>query len=364
MNDQPPSDACRDPFEHTLEALISGDASAHDHTILNDTLRCDPEARRIYIRTMAFEAMLAREFAAPEEALAPVRRKRWPTVLAVAATIMLAAILAWRVQPSPEIPTGTADVLMDADIVITHAVITSLDNASGRFDGKALSQGLRLPEGMFELDQGYAEITFDTGAEVTLQGPARLQLESENRTRLASGRASANIPEQARGFIIHTPTSYIRDLGTALAVEVRDDMETDLHVLEGEVEVAATGPGRTTRRKSSASGRPSASPPGKCCPSTSIPTTRDSGAKSDPENPLLRPLVVRFLGRQHHLRIFPRASFETQKRQIRRVSRSHRRHVRTSPALPGKRLLRHLGLPRRRRFASPHRRLLGARATG
>jgi hypothetical protein len=66
-------------------------------------------------------------------------------------------------------------------------------------------------------------------------------LESESKSRLDAGRASANVPEQARGFVIHTPSSYIRDLGTAFAVEVRDGRETDLHVLEGEVEVAATG---------------------------------------------------------------------------------------------------------------------------
>ncbi len=72
-----------------------------DRTILNDTLRADPEARRAYIRTMAFEAMLAREFAPPEEsqAPAPARSKRWLALTAIAATIMLAATLAWHIQP-------------------------------------------------------------------------------------------------------------------------------------------------------------------------------------------------------------------------------------------------------------------------
>lgn len=240
MKTDPIHDRCRDPFEDTLDAIISGDATSRDHTILNDTLRADPEARRAYIRTMAFEAMVAREFA-PLEAEAdpaPARRRRWLAPLSIAATILLGAGLAWRLFPAtPE----SGDPLADADGEITHAVITSLDDASGRFGDAALAPGLRLAEGMLELESGFAEITFDTGAEVTLEGPARFLLESESKSRLDAGRASANVPEQARGFVIHTPSSYIRDLGTAFSVEVRDGRETDLHVLEGEVEVAATG---------------------------------------------------------------------------------------------------------------------------
>jgi ferric-dicitrate binding protein FerR (iron transport regulator) len=238
-----PNDICRDPFADVLDAIVSGDASSQDITILNDTLRADPEARRAYIRSMAFEAMVAREFAPLEDSQAPaaIRPQRWRAPIAIAATILLAAALAWRISPAPDTPPQAVANLTDQDGEITHAVITALDDASGHFGPDALSQGLRLGEGMLELDSGLAEITFDSGAEVTLEGPARLQLEADNKTGLVAGRASAYVPKPARGFVIHTPTSYIRDLGTAFAVDVRDDRETDLHVLEGEVEVSATG---------------------------------------------------------------------------------------------------------------------------
>jgi ferric-dicitrate binding protein FerR (iron transport regulator) len=243
MNESPTNHTCRDPFENSLDAVLSGDAGPHDRVILNDCLRIDPDARRTYIRAMAFEAMLAREFAAPDEetVTSRVQRGRWPTLAAVAATILLAAALAWHLQPGRNHPANLATNLSDGDEEITHAVITSLDDASGRFGKISLSQGLRLSEGIVELDRGLAEITFDTGAELTLEGPARLELESENQSRLDAGRASARVPEHARGFVVLTPSSYIRDLGTAFAVEVRDGRETDLHVLEGEVEVVATG---------------------------------------------------------------------------------------------------------------------------
>jgi hypothetical protein len=191
---------------------------------------------------MAVEAMLARECPPLEEtpAAAVPRRQRWLAATAIAATVALATTLAWQLRPPP---AGlVADpALAEPDPEFTLAVVTSLDDASGRFGQTPLAQGQRLTGGVLELDRGLAEITFDTGAEVTLEGPARLQLESEHKARLATGRASARVPEQARGFVIQTPSSYIRDLGTTYAVEVRDNRETELHVLEGEVEVAATG---------------------------------------------------------------------------------------------------------------------------
>ncbi len=243
MSQPLPSDPSNVSFAATLEALLSGDTSLEMVTQLNDTLRRDPAARRAYISAMAFEAMLAREFAPLEEiAAAPApRRFRWPaliSVAALAATLVVAATLAWHQAPGLP-PEDTAD-MPEGDGEITHAVISSLDEAAGRFGQLPLSQGMRLGEGILELDHGLAEITFDSGAELTLEGPARLQLDSDNMARLAAGRASAHVPEAARGFVIHTPSSYIRDLGTSFAVEVHDDHETDLHVLEGEVEVSAT----------------------------------------------------------------------------------------------------------------------------
>jgi anti-sigma factor RsiW len=101
MPDRHAAHLCRDPFDDALDAVVSGDASPRDWTILNDTLRSDPAARRTYIRSIAFEAMLAREFPPIEES-SPTpanRRHRWFVPAAIAATITLAGILRRRAQP-------------------------------------------------------------------------------------------------------------------------------------------------------------------------------------------------------------------------------------------------------------------------
>lgn len=239
MNPDDPKPSCRDPFEDALNAVVSGEADAKDMTILNETLRIDPQAREKYIRTMAFEGMLSSEFAPVSERLPEPARNRWAFPLSIAATAILAAGLAWMWQSNGN--TTLADAEEVDEPAATHAVLSLLEEARGRFGGGPLSAGQRLSGGMLDLESGLAEITFDNGAEVTLEGPARFLLESGNRSRLDIGSASAVVPDEARGFVIHTPTSYIRDLGNAVSVEVREDQETDLHVLEGEVEVLPTG---------------------------------------------------------------------------------------------------------------------------
>jgi hypothetical protein len=231
---------CRDPFADALDAVLSGESGERERVILNETLRIDPEARRSYVRTMLFEGMLAAEFAPVGESAAPrPGRSRW-WLPAIAAAIALGMFSAWMISGGSP-PAGPASSLPDDEpSEITHAVISRMDDAKGRFGLGGIATGLRLTDGVLELDSGLAEVTFDSGAEVTLEGPATLLLESGNRTRLNAGFAAAVVPAQACGFVIHTPTSCIRDLGSPYSVEVRSGSETDLHVLDGEVEVFPT----------------------------------------------------------------------------------------------------------------------------
>jgi len=128
-------------------------------------------------------------------------------------------------------------------------------------DGASLKTGQKLV-----LKNGFAEIAFDTGAAVILEGPAELVVggkgsgvrgqESgvggqgsdgggDNVCSLANGKLVARVPSEAIGFTVHTPALTIVDLGTEFGVTVQSEIlnqkseipPTEVHVLRGEVKI-------------------------------------------------------------------------------------------------------------------------------
>ncbi len=91
----------------------------------------------------------------------------------------------------------------------------------------------RMSQDTYQLNQGCAHIRFNSGAEVLIEGPAQWVLLDEDAMQLNTGRAYANVPEQAIGFAIKTDQAKIIDLGTEFGVEVDRDRNTQLHVIKG-----------------------------------------------------------------------------------------------------------------------------------
>ena len=86
-----------------------------------------------------------------------------------------------------------------------------------------------------ELTDGLLQLTFNSGAKVIIQGPARFVPQSAMLAKLERGKISALVSESARGYTVVTPTAEIVDLGTEFAVDVTNDGSTELHVLDGDV---------------------------------------------------------------------------------------------------------------------------------
>lgn len=100
--------------------------------------------------------------------------------------------------------------------------------------------GDRLGSETFRLFAGTVELTFDEGAVVTLEGPVEFRPSSTGKLELRRGHLLASVPRTAIGFTVSTPTSKVVDLGTEFEIAVNDLGESDVHVLNGEVEVAPT----------------------------------------------------------------------------------------------------------------------------
>ncbi len=102
--------------------------------------------------------------------------------------------------------------------------------AESEMPGRDMRAGKRLL-----LKAGLAQIEFDRGARVILQGPAELVLVSGSEARLVHGTLTARVPEPARGFTIISPRGKVVDLGTEFGLAVDDAGETTVQVFDGVV---------------------------------------------------------------------------------------------------------------------------------
>ena len=107
------------------------------------------------------------------------------------------------------------------------------------------------------LASGLAEVTYDSGAKVLLQGPCTYKIESPSSGYLRVGRLTARVkgneelrtkkeelpaptsslPLPTSSFVVNTPTATVTDLGTEFGVDVDKQGTTDSLVFVGSVKV-------------------------------------------------------------------------------------------------------------------------------
>lgn len=239
------SDQDRLELNDLCNALADGFISDTQRTRLEHWLTTSEEARRFYVRAMALSASLMdyageMQSEAPD---APVEEARivrpaafWWTFgsLAAAAAIALAFWL------------GGAEQRKNADEIasITQENDESIAQLSGakecRWSGARLQPGQELHGGQrIELASGIAEITFDCGAQVTLEGPATFELHSAWEAVLHRGTLKASVPPEAIGFRVSNASVNVVDLGTEFSMVADENGATEVFVLKGAVEAAA-----------------------------------------------------------------------------------------------------------------------------
>jgi hypothetical protein len=134
-------------------------------------------------------------------------------------------------------------LLLILGYVYTHPrqlpkIVATLENSFGAvwFDGSAIfEEGSELRVGPSHLSAGVAEILFDGGSYVVLQGPCEVDFEGINQLFLKCGRLSVTVEEGTDGFVVRTPTATIVDYGTEFGVKVDEGGQTEAHVFAGKV---------------------------------------------------------------------------------------------------------------------------------
>lgn len=166
---------------------------------------------------------------------------RWPIAAAAAAALALflirPAVLSWQ--------RNRADHGLSARV----AVLTHTADAVWSEGGDSRQSGESLAPGWLRLKSGAVQIEFSRGARVVLEGPAELQLLTDNKAFLKSGKLRAQVPEPAHGFTVQTSEFRVVDYGTEFGCYLPVAGAPQVHVFNGLVGLqAAQGAERQLRQ--------------------------------------------------------------------------------------------------------------------
>ncbi len=218
-------------------ALIEGTLSEKQKKRLSGWLRVSAEARQFYVRAMGLSASLIHYAAETQsEGVEPVPARSiiTPLLAWIAGPLAAAACVAFVIWTV--LPKRSARILESPSPEFV-AQLTGLKECAWLERAGSLRSGDRLFKGQrIEIASGFAEITFDSGAQVVLEGPASFELKSAWGAALDRGTLRASVPPQAIGFRISNPSVEVVDLGTEFTISADTSGVADVMVLKGQVE--------------------------------------------------------------------------------------------------------------------------------
>ena len=235
-------------LQQSINALINGTITEAEHQSLQNHLKEDAKARAIFRERMDIEAGL-RTWAADGGARRHVlisdsaREKSWRTawgwhiaLIATAASIL--AITVWWTQRPDTDPLNLAAQQNKRTPQATPLIAPPFGKWIAQADcvwqqPPSLPDGM-LGAGMIKLTSGAAELRFDSGTNVVLEGPCELLVNTADSARLLAGAVFVNVTEVSNGFLLETPEAQIIDEGTQYAVTL-DSQATEVHVFDGSV---------------------------------------------------------------------------------------------------------------------------------
>lgn len=199
----------------------------------------DFEARRAYVRWSYFEASLAWYLTGGPNGhqeiirrLKVERRQRQRMVLWGAVSVVTTLALIAGFLATVMIRRATPD-LQIAPLVAWDIPQKDLDqNGKPTKPVALLRAGHRL-----QTRSKQGAIQMSQGTTLTWDGLVDLELKSPQEVFLHGGTICAKVPPQARGFRVVTPSGTATDYGTQFGISVGYDNSTEVHVMEGQVEL-------------------------------------------------------------------------------------------------------------------------------
>jgi hypothetical protein len=232
-----------------MSGLFDRQLSDADFVRLEELLQ-DADCRQLYLQEIDVHTRLMvhpgigkrLEVIAPYHAT-PQARRPYFTHLVVAAASILACLLiqqGWQFT-HPDVNSRPIEAVIGGDPSLEYvATLASANGCIWERQGESWRAGSRLLPGEIRLREGLAKIHFDSGADLVIEGPVIVKLESSSSATLVQGKAVFRTDESTLPFDLRTPSSSIADYNTEYAVMVNREGE-ELHVFDGEIQ-------RTPRR--------------------------------------------------------------------------------------------------------------------
>ena len=226
-----------------LNSLTNGALSDEQQQELESILIDNPPAQRFYQQFMMVHAELywlhdslknpQVVLEGEEETVArrwfdASRVRQW---LTLAAMLLVGLTLGWLLNS--EMNTTERQVVEYKRV----ATLTGTLNCRWEGEDRPNGYGTSLFAGQkLRLKEGIAEITFENGAQIILQSPAELDLDSFRESHLHSGKLTANCPPSSTGLRVNTSGLMLVDRGTEFGVMTDGNGNTEVHVFDGVVE--------------------------------------------------------------------------------------------------------------------------------
>ncbi|HZZ77421.1 MAG TPA: hypothetical protein VFE62_02820 [Gemmataceae bacterium] len=239
-----------------LSSLCDGQITQEEHARLESLLNSTAECRRVYLEYMQIHATLLIDpqiltkapIRKPDtaEVATPAPRANWLhwgrrnlgqawLVLATLAASLLVQFF-WfpPTSPLPEQEPALREVVSAPKKTYVATLIRSV-NCVWEAPREPVGNGARLAPGYLRLPKGIASIRFDSGAELIVEGPAEIMLDSSTAVTVKSGKAVLHATDSGVPFDLRTPGSTLVDIATDFGVSVTPDAE-EVHVFEGELQ--------------------------------------------------------------------------------------------------------------------------------
>ncbi|QTN33248.1 FecR domain-containing protein [Akkermansiaceae bacterium] len=226
--------ALEDLEEDTLDSSRSEELTA--------LLGKSPAARRAYLEYFQQSAVLRMEAAKlHERGLLPfvesasqARRVFQRSVMAAAALVTIAAVIAALIAVARPDPAKFSTA-------VTSGTRWSVDDvpqeSGGNIGGVSEGSTLRVLSGTLRLET-------ETGDLLVVQGPATVSFPKLHRPQLQSGWLWIDTAKSGKPFEVGAKGLLVRDIGTRFGVRVPTGGPTEVHLVDGQIEVIAARSGK------------------------------------------------------------------------------------------------------------------------